>query len=87
MESTMHPDFGSSTAFLLTCYCSQIHLTPQTPMSVQRVPCTSSALHGPLETSTPGGRLPLHAPKQPRSLERHDFGHCGLTQEHIYANW
>jgi len=31
MESTVHPDFGLSTAFSLTCYCSQIHLTPHKP--------------------------------------------------------
>jgi len=57
------------------------------PPCLAAVPCASLALHEPLEMSMPGGRLPLHAPKQPRSLERHDFGHCGLTQKHIYANW
>jgi len=64
-----------------------LHTPKQPHMSVQYVPCTSSALHEPLETSAPGSRLPLHASKQPCLLERHDFGHCGLTWEHIYANW
>jgi len=41
MESTMHPDFGLSTAFSLTCYCSQIHLIPHRPQCL----CSMSLAH------------------------------------------